>query len=123
MSYFLIFALAVAITFLITPSVRYFALRFSIIDRKGTRKIHNKVITRFGGLAIYIGFTFAMLAVFSMGFGLEKTDFASLGIVITASTLILFLGIYDDVRGAKAWVKFSVQILAALLLIESGFVK
>jgi len=122
MNYLLIFAIAGSITFLITPTIRYFALRFSIIDRKGGRKVHNKVVTRFGGVAIYVGFLFAMLTIFLTELGLEGLDFGPFWTIIMASTLILVLGIYDDAKGANAKVKLFVQILAALLLIHSGFI-
>jgi UDP-GlcNAc:undecaprenyl-phosphate/decaprenyl-phosphate GlcNAc-1-phosphate transferase len=122
MGYYLIFAIACAITFLITPSIRYFALRYSVIDRKGERKVHDKVVTRFGGLAIYLGFIYAMITAFYTESSLIGADFPSFRIIILASTLVLILGIYDDVRGANSWVKIVVQILAALILIKAGFV-
>ncbi|MFC1668646.1 glycosyltransferase family 4 protein [Chlamydiota bacterium] len=122
MNYFLIFAIACAITFLITPTIRFFALRFSLIDRRSTRKIHTRIVTRFGGFAIYIGVFFAILAGFYANLGLEKPDFAIFKIIFIASTLILFLGIYDDAKGANAWIKLFVQLLATLILIRSGFI-
>lgn len=120
MSYLLIFAIALVMTYLIVPSIRYSALRFSLVDRKSARKVHSKVVTRFGGFAMYIGFIFAIGAVFVLGVDVTKGDVRSLLTILMASTLMLILGIYDDARGANAFTKFSVQILAALLLVKSG---
>ncbi|NQT32499.1 MAG: undecaprenyl/decaprenyl-phosphate alpha-N-acetylglucosaminyl 1-phosphate transferase [Candidatus Omnitrophica bacterium] len=121
MTYFLVFAIACGITFLITPTIRYVGLKFSVIDKKNTRKIHTKIVTRFGGLGIYIGFIFALLTLFTVRFGFGNLEFTSLWAIVMASTMILILGMYDDARGADAKVKFFVQILAAVLLINSGF--
>ncbi|MBU1086397.1 MAG: undecaprenyl/decaprenyl-phosphate alpha-N-acetylglucosaminyl 1-phosphate transferase [Candidatus Omnitrophica bacterium] len=47
-------------------------------------------------------------------------DMVPLKLIIFASTMILFLGIYDDVKGADAKVKFFVQILASILVVYGG---
>lgn len=120
-SYVLIFAIAFSVTYLITPSVRFFGLKFSVIDRKDERKIHDKVITRFGGIAIYVGFIFAMICSFFLNFGLGFQELAPLMKVFIAATLVLCLGFYDDVKGANVKIKLFVQTLAAFFLINSGF--
>lgn len=120
-SYILTFSIAFAVAYMLTPSVRSFALRFSVIDKRDIRKVHNKVVSRFGGLAIYLGFIFAMASSFFLNSGLEIKDIVSLSKVIMASTLILCLGIYDDIKGADAWIKLFIQVLAAVFLIDSGF--
>lgn len=124
MRYLLIFTIAAGVTFLVTPTIRYFALRFLLVDQRNKRKLHNRIITRFGGIAIYIGFLFAMIYVFtsSSKFGLVQQDLIDYIMVIIASSLILILGIFDDAKGANALVKFSIQVLAALILIQSGFI-
>lgn len=123
MRYILIFAIATVVTFLITPTIRYFSLKLLIVDRRSNRKLHNRIVTRFGGLAIYIGFLFAMVYVFTSSFklGLQQQDFSNYIAIIMTSSLILILGIFDDAKGANALIKFSIQILAALILIQSGF--
>lgn len=122
MSYLLIFAIAGVITYLVVPSIRHVGLRLSIIDKRSARKVHSRVVTRFGGLAIYLGFIFAIGAAFVLGFDVACPDMRYLIAILLAATLMLILGIYDDARGANALTKFSVQVLAALLLIKSGVV-
>jgi UDP-GlcNAc:undecaprenyl-phosphate GlcNAc-1-phosphate transferase len=55
-------------------------------------------------------------------FGFGDLQFTPLWAIVMASTMILILGMYDDAKGADAKVKFFVQVLAAVLLINSGFV-
>ena len=63
MIYFFVFAVPFIIVFLITPNIRYLALKFYFVDKKNNRKIHNKLITKLGGLAIYVGFLGGLLIV------------------------------------------------------------
>jgi len=74
MIFFLIFAIAFGVTFLILPTIRYVALKLAVIDKKSARKIHTRIVTRFGGLGIYFGFIFAMLSLFLVRFGVEGMD-------------------------------------------------
>lgn len=121
MIYFFVFSFSCAITFLITPTIRYIALKFSVIDKKDKRKIHSKIVTRFGGVGIYLGVVFAFLTLFSVKFGFENFDFSPFWAIIMAATLVFALGFYDDIKGADAKIKFFIQILSAFLLINSGF--
>ena len=56
MIYFFIFAVSFVIVYLITPVIRYVGLSLDTIDKRNHRKIHKKVITTLGGLAVYLGF-------------------------------------------------------------------
>ena len=122
MVYFIIFASAYMVTFLVTPFIRYFALRLSLIDKRGQRKIHTKVITRFGGVAIYAGFIFPLILLIFLKRNIATWDLNSASMIVGASTMILLLGIYDDAKGANALVKLAGQILATIILIYGGLV-
>jgi UDP-GlcNAc:undecaprenyl-phosphate/decaprenyl-phosphate GlcNAc-1-phosphate transferase len=122
MIYFLIAIVAFFVTFLVTPSIRFVALRFDVVDRKNYRTVHNKVITKLGGIAIYAGIVVAIMVAILLEFEHVSADLFSLGAIFICSTLIFLLGIYDDIRGANAIIKFAVQIVAALILIKAGFV-
>lgn len=116
------FVLSAVVTVIVIPTIRYFALKLTIVDQRSKRKIHNRIVTRFGGLAIYAGFIFAMINVFLFNSRIDQQDFLGYMALIIASTLILLLGLFDDVKGANAFIKFSVQILAAWILIQAGFI-
>ncbi|MDD5129547.1 MAG: MraY family glycosyltransferase [Candidatus Omnitrophica bacterium] len=122
MDYFFIIAVAFIIVFLITPNIRYAALKFYVIDKVGHRKIHKKLVTKLGGLAIYLGFLGGIftLVVFDLLF--FKINFYPLTSLLIASSLMLILGIYDDFQGSGAWIKFSIQVIVSLLVIKSGFI-
>ena len=122
MDYFFIIAVAFIIVFLITPNIRYAALKFYAIDKVGHRKIHKKLVTKLGGLAIYLGFLGGMFTLVIFDLGFFKTNFYPVTSLLIGSTLMLILGIYDDFQGSGAWVKFAIQVVVSLLIIKSGFI-
>ena len=50
------FALALIITFALTPLVKRFAVAVGAIDKPDARKVHHGAIPRLGGLAIFLGY-------------------------------------------------------------------
>lgn len=110
MSEFLvIFLLAALVTAAATPLAIRLAPRIGAMDvPKDKRRVHAKPIPRLGGVAIYLG----IIAAFSR---LLPWNEQLLGIVMGA-TLILAIGIYDDIKGLKPKAKLAGQILCALIL-------
>lgn len=107
--------MAFVISYLMTPVAKHIAIKIGAIDvPKDNRRVHTKPTPRMGGLAIYIAFTICMF-VFS--------DIATkklIGIFI-GSTLLVIMGIVDDVKPLKASLKLVVQLIAALILVYFGF--
>lgn len=113
----IILALVVAfgITFFVTPVVKSFAVQVGAIDVPDhKRHIHQHPIPRMGGLAIFIGFILAVL-LFA-----DITTYVR-GILLGA-ILIAVVGAIDDILNLNAWLKFGVQIIAAVLAVLSGVI-
>jgi UDP-GlcNAc:undecaprenyl-phosphate/decaprenyl-phosphate GlcNAc-1-phosphate transferase len=115
--YFITFVIALLLSLYLTPVIRRAALQFGIVDRPdGKLKRHKKPIPYLGGIAIYLSFLLALA--FSFRF-----DQVLLGLLL-AGTIVLFLGLLDDLGFLKTWVKFVGQIIAILVLVKSGiFIK
>lgn len=114
-NYRLIFAAAVAflVSYAATPIVRLLAYKIGALDvPHDDRRMHKKPVPRIGGLAIFYGFIVAILCFCEMDRGVR-------GILI-GSVIIVALGFLDDVMSLKAWQKFIVQILAALIVVLHG---
>ncbi len=107
---FCIIALLVAV---ITPIIRKLAVQLGIVDLPGGRKLHDQATPLLGGLAIYIGVLAGILIRFN-----SLTMY--LPIFVSAS-LILVVGVVDDVKGLSAQVRMFCQLLAALVVIYYGF--
>ncbi len=111
--YLIAFAAALAISFITTPFIKKLALKIGAIDvPKDDRRVHDKPIPRLGGLAIYIGFVSSILV-------LVPYSTKLLGI-LAGATLIVMLGVIDDIRPLPSRVKLTVQIAAALILVGCG---
>ena len=120
--YLLVFLAGLGMTIFLTPRIRKLSLKRKLIDKRDHRRVHRKVVTRLGGIAIYIAFLMAVGLAFLLERGPAMVGFSSAFVAMFAGgTLILGLGIYDDIRGADARKKFCVQIIAAFILILFGF--
>ncbi|HZK01986.1 MAG TPA: MraY family glycosyltransferase, partial [Anaerovoracaceae bacterium] len=103
------------ISFALTPIAIKIAPRIGALDvPKDDRRMHTKTMPRFGGIAIYIG---SMTALISHVF--NTIDERMIGIAI-AATLILIMGVIDDIRGLSAKIKLGGQIICATILFASS---
>ncbi len=98
-----------AITFLIAPIVISFATHNGIVAIPGKRHIHSHPTPKFGGIAI----AFSVLIVSPFIFSLDKT----IGSYLCASSLMLTLGIIDDVKIASWKLKLAFSIIATSIMI------
>ncbi len=118
-----IFIAAALVAWLSTFVVRRFAIRIGCIDEPNERKIHAVGTPRLGGLAIVLGFATPLLAIplDERAAELVSKNFNYLFAVLLSGSLMIMLGVYDDLFGSNAYKKFTVQILAAAILIGFGF--
>ncbi len=119
--YLCVFLVALLSTFLLTPVVKNFAPRIGALDKPGHRKIHVYPIPRLGGLAIYPGFTLALFTgmLWALFAGM-KISFLSMFGIILGGTLLLVVGIIDDIKGLSALTKLAFQIVASVIAILAG---
>lgn len=113
MTYALTFFMALVIAAIATPVSMKLAGRWGAIAYPGGRHVHTKPIPRLGGLAIYAAFWGAALI-------MQVWDQQMTGLFL-GSTLILAVGIWDDIRGMRPLVKLFWQIAAAAVLLAFGF--
>ncbi len=113
MHYFLLlFGIAFGVTLLVTPWVAKLAYFIGALDRPGKRKVHDTIMPRLGGLAVFAGF----LAASSLLIG----DNPKVAGLLLGGTTILLLGIVDDVRGLSPKVKLLGQVFAASIVVYAG---
>lgn len=110
--YIVSFVIAVAVAYFATPHVKELAIKAGAMDTPNERKVHREPIPRMGGLAIYFGVVAAVFI--SM-----KINHEILGILVGGS-IMLAVGIIDDIKQLSAKIKLAGQILAAMALIAFG---
>jgi UDP-GlcNAc:undecaprenyl-phosphate GlcNAc-1-phosphate transferase len=109
---------ALVIALATTPVAMQLATRLGAIDmpgKKGTdseRHLHAQPTPRMGGLAIYMGFFFSVLLFVPMG--------RKIGSMLIGATLVVILGMLDDIFDLKAGHKFLVQCVAAVIAVLGG---
>lgn len=96
----------------LTYLVRGWAIRIGALDYPNERKIHQIPTPLLGGIAIYLGFVGAVLS--NSIFTKEV-----IGIIIGAS-LLVYIGIIDDLKGIQAWLKLLTQVIATSVVIILG---
>jgi UDP-GlcNAc:undecaprenyl-phosphate GlcNAc-1-phosphate transferase len=118
--YALTFVIAAAVTYLLVPLVRKFAIRIGATPPVRDRDVHTEPIPRLGGLAIYGGFAAALLISAQLPH-LQNVFVADtwLGLLL-AGGLITVIGIIDDRWGMDALSKLAGQVVAAGILVANG---
>jgi len=127
-TFFLAFATALVTALFVTPRVRGLALKAQLVDVVDARRMHEVPKPRLGGLAIYLGFAFAMFVAIGVALKTSPTLFHRaddihdvLGLLI-GGTMIVIVGVWDDVMGMRARDKFLAQLTVAVVSMSYGFV-
>ena len=103
------FMLAMFVSFVLTPHIKKLAFKIGAVDKPDNRKVHKRIMPRLGGLAIYIAFMIAVVAGMEMSWDVFS--------ILLGGTVIVALGVADDVYQLPAKVKLLGQIVAAVILV------
>jgi len=107
------FFCAFVIAFLVTPLARRLAIKVGALDvPKCERKIHKSPMPYFGGIAIYV-------AIMACMFVFLPHNEINISIMIGATILVL-VGIIDDMYDMPAKIKLAFQIIAAIIAVSGG---
>lgn len=110
---FAAFAVAAVLAFAASPLAIKIAPKIGALDiPKDARRMHTKAMPRFGGMAIYLGTMISLII-----FGSQNEKIIP---VIIGGTLIYLLGVVDDLKNLSAKLKFSAQLLVAVLMYVMG---
>src|SRR6266542_1893885 len=119
------FLLSLVTAAALTPLARRLARRIGAIDHALTsRKIHVTPIPRLGGIAIVCAFFAPLTALLFANSGVGRLFVAEPREVVglfAGGAIIAALGIYDDLKGAGAKAKFTVQFAVAGLMYALGY--
>jgi UDP-GlcNAc:undecaprenyl-phosphate GlcNAc-1-phosphate transferase len=96
----------------LTPLMVRIGHRWNLVDVPADRKIHVLPTPRIGGLALYAGFVGSLL--------LNSIVPDWIIAILVAGSLLLLIGVLDDIRELPASGKLIGQLLAAAIVIASG---
>ncbi|MGE0207029.1 MAG: glycosyltransferase family 4 protein [Candidatus Babeliales bacterium] len=101
------------LTFYLVPLCAALAKKLNILDMPDGRiKVHKEPVPYLGGVAVFMGFIASLAIVFPYD--------NKIGLFLIGTTLLLFVGIVDDLVRIKPYQKFFWQIIAAFGFLKSG---
>lgn len=107
------FLVALVVAIIVTPISIKAAPKIGAMDiPKDERRMHNKAMPRFGGVAIFAGIMVSLA-----GFALDDTGVIS---IMVGCTLIYILGLIDDIKNLKPLIKLAGQVVCAAALYFQG---
>ncbi len=122
--YLLTLMVAAAVTYVLTPLVRRFAIAVGAIKqpRERDRDVHTAPVPEFGGLAMYAGLAAALLVANEIT---QLHDDAIVGTgmltgLLGAGGVLVIIGLIDDRWGLSVITKAAGQVAAASVLVATG---
>jgi UDP-GlcNAc:undecaprenyl-phosphate GlcNAc-1-phosphate transferase len=107
----------------LTPLIIEYARRKRLMDRPNIRSIHKDSMPRLGGVAIFFASLLTILPVLfiqnTIGHAFRQLG-PKIWILLTGSSMMFLLGLYDDSRGLRPGTKLIWQLVAAVLVCVGG---
>ncbi|MEK7363642.1 MAG: MraY family glycosyltransferase, partial [candidate division NC10 bacterium] len=104
--------LAFSLAFLFVPLIRAAALRLRVLDQPDARKVHAVPTPLLGGAAVWAAF--ALTVLYNFNFSRELKG------VAVGATIVVIVGVLDDVFSLPAVVKLAGQVAGALAALGYG---
>jgi UDP-GlcNAc:undecaprenyl-phosphate/decaprenyl-phosphate GlcNAc-1-phosphate transferase len=120
------FVLAAGTCAIVTPLVRRMAFAVGVFDEPDDdRRVHEQPTPRLGGVAIFIGFLLALFTMLDVALKnnfvihhyLGTRDLAQVIGLLFGGTLMLGVGLWDDIMGMRPQIKFLAQFMVAIVII------
>ena len=121
LSYGIVFAVALAVTYVLTPAVWRLSVRIGAVVKPDERRVHLRPTPTLGGVAMLAGFLVAMAVAYQLPDfrPIFENSSEPLGLVL-AAVVILAVGVLDDLREVSAPAKVAGQVLAGSVLALFG---
>ncbi len=117
MEYFITFVLAFIIAFSSTPMAKKLAFKLGAVDvPKDERRMHKKPIALMGGAAIVAGYLVSVLFSAVSPVKIFTPGRELIG-MLTGIAIIAVMGVLDDVKTLRSWIKLLFQLAAAFAVV------
>ncbi|HWI47721.1 MAG TPA: MraY family glycosyltransferase [Rummeliibacillus sp.] len=112
---YLALVVAFVASILLTPLVKRLAYRIGAVDKPNYRKVHDHIMPRLGGLAIFLAFLIGVVVARPMD--------GSMIAILIGSFVIIVTGVLDDMLEISPKAKLVGQTIAAVIVIFFGDVR
>jgi UDP-GlcNAc:undecaprenyl-phosphate/decaprenyl-phosphate GlcNAc-1-phosphate transferase len=108
-------AIAVAISYLLTPVVRKIAIKQGVVDdpTRDDRRVHKEPIPRWGGIAIYVAIVVSVLTTMLVR---QEPILPYVSILLIVSGVLVLVGALDDLYQYKAKIQLAVLLVAGTVV-------
>lgn len=114
----IVFFLAFSITVVLVPVAKYISLRLGVVSQPGGRRMENRPMPKLGGIAIYAGFTVAVIvAQFLPVPRMDSYEVIRLTGLLLGGAVIIIVGILDDFFNFGWLPQYIGQIIAAAIAV------
>ncbi len=119
LKYVMVLIVTIVMAVVLTPLVRFLALRIGAVDNPNARRINKVPMPSAGGLAIFISFAISSLVFLPLivtHVHFFDTYFEYVLPIVVAGAVIILTGLIDDVRELAPLPKFLGILFAALII-------
>ncbi len=88
----------------------------NLMENPGNRKVHSTKTPTHGGVGLFSSFSLSIM-VFGLSIGLHQLDLIKLLALISATLILLFLGIKDDLIAISPKKKFIGQLISCIIVL------
>lgn len=121
MFYLFPFLVALILSLILTPLVKKFAERKSIVDYPTPRKIHQKPVPLLGGLAVFLSFSLTTIIFWTLGYIQDiKISNTYILAILIGGVILMIGGFLDDKYNFKPWQQIIWPTLAILVVLLAG---
>ncbi|MBI4816047.1 MAG: undecaprenyl/decaprenyl-phosphate alpha-N-acetylglucosaminyl 1-phosphate transferase [Deltaproteobacteria bacterium] len=111
--YVAVFVVALALSLYFTPVIRRAAISYGVLDRPDEKlKQHQEPVAYLGGVAIWLSYLFALTLLYQLT--------PEVLAILLSSSIIVSLGLFDDLKVLRPTVKLAGQLVAVLVLVRAG---
>ncbi len=130
LTYLIAFLISLGLSAAAIPTIKSLARRFQLFDRNlsarspSAGKTEGANIPRLGGIAIVLGFYAPLIGLLFHNNMVAQRVYEEphkIWALLAGGLVVFALGLYDDMRGAGARLKLSVQVLVAGAMYAVGF--
>ena len=105
------FLVALLVVVIVHPQVAKFAIRRKIVDNPDFRKLQLTPVPVMGGVAVFFGL------VAGLGVASFFLDITMILPMFLAMSIMLCVGVADDVSSLSPWLRFAIEIAMTLMMI------
>jgi len=122
-TYITVYFGTVLVSMFLVPIVSRLAKKFRLVDAPGPRKVHKTPIPRIGGIVFVVSTLALVLPLFFLdnkigqSFRESRTEFITL---LAGASFIFMVGLIDDLRSIRGYIKLLCLIVASLAICASG---